>query len=174
MRSIQIVVMMLLSSVYTNHVSAENYLVRDIAGYEKVLPNLVAGDTVTLKDGVWRDFEILFEGMGTLEKPISLQAETKGEVILSGNSNLRLAGEHLVVSGLVFKNGFTPTSSVISFAKSKTELANHSRVTETVIDAYNNPERFENESWVTMYGRHNRFDHNHISGKSTKLSLIHI
>ena len=168
MRSIQIVVMMLLSSVYTNHVSAENYLVRDIAGYEKVLPNLVAGDTVTLKDGVWRDFEILFEGMGTLEKPISLQAETKGEVILSGNSNLRLAGEHLVVSGLVFKNGFTPTSSVISFAKSKTELANHSRVTETVIDAYNNPERFENESWVTMYGRHNRFDHNHISGKSTK------
>ena len=122
MRSIQIVVMMLLSSVYTNHVSAENYLVRDIAGYEKVLPNLVAGDTVTLKDGVWRDFEILFEGMGTLEKPISLQAETKGEVILSGNSNLRLAGEHLVVSGLVFKNGFTPTSSVISFAKSKTEF----------------------------------------------------
>ena len=81
---------------------------------------------------------------------------------------MRLAGEHLVVSGLVFKNGFTPTSSVISFAKSKTELANHSRVTETVIDAYNNPERFENESWVTMYGRHNRFDHNHISGKSTK------
>lgn len=148
--------------------SAATYKVHNQAAYQKVMTKIEAGDIVVLKNGIWKDFEILFEGKGTAEKPIQLKSQTKGKVILSGNSNLRLAGEHLVVSGLVFKNGYTPTNSVIAFRKNKNELANYSRVTETVIDAYNNPERFENENWVMMYGRHNRFDHNHLEGKSTK------
>jgi len=57
---------------------------------------------------------------------------------------------------------------VISFRKSKSELANHSRVTEVVIDNFSNPERFETDSWVMMYGKHNRFDHNHLEGKRNK------
>ena len=124
------------------------------------------GDTITMANGIWRDFELVFTGKGTAEKPITLTAETKGEVIISGVSNLRLAGEHLVVSGLVFRDGYTPTNEVISFRLSKEEVANHSRVTAVVIDHFNNPERFERDSWVMLYGRHNRFDHNHIEGKS--------
>ncbi len=147
---------------------AKTTLVSDVEGYEEALRSASPGDTIVLKNGVWEDFEILFEGRGTKDKPITLTSETKGGVILSGQSNLRLAGDYLVVSGLVFKNGYTPTSSVISFAKSKTELANNSRVTESVIDHFNNPERYETEYWVTMFGKNNRFDHNHIEGKQTK------
>ena len=124
------------------------------------------GDTITMANGVWKDFEMEFTGQGTAEKPITLTAETKGEVIISGVSNLRIAGEHLVVRGLVFRDGHTPTNEVISFRRSKEELANHTRVTEVVIDHFNNPERFEQDFWVMMYGRNNRFDHNHIEGKS--------
>ncbi|MEM7278368.1 MAG: polysaccharide lyase 6 family protein, partial [Pseudomonadota bacterium] len=124
------------------------------------------GDTITMANGVWRDFEMLFTGEGTTEQPITLTAETKGKVIISGVSNLRIAGEHLVVKGLVFRDGYTPTNEVISFRRSKEHLANHSRVTEVVIDHFNNPERFERDFWVMIYGRHNRFDHNHIEGKS--------
>lgn len=158
----------LVLSIFSDTPNAATYLVTDIPGYEKAAANLAPGDAIVLKNGIWRDFEILFEGRGTAQKPIRLEPETKGKVILSGNSNLRLAGEHLLVSGLVFKNGFTPTSSVISFRKSKSELANNSRVTETVIDNFSNPERFENDSWVTMFGKNNRFDHNHLEGKSNK------
>jgi len=104
--------------------------------------NAGPGDVIKLANGTWEDFEILFEGKGKKDKPITLTAETKGEVILSGQSNLRLSGEYLEVSGLVFKNGYTPTSEVIAFRNSK-KLANNSRVTEIVIDNYNNPERFE-------------------------------
>lgn len=167
MRKIQIVAV-ILATMFVNHLNAKTHVVDDIDSYQQATKNLMPGDVVVLKNGVWKDFEILFEGKGTVEKPIILQPETKGEVIISGQSNLRLAGEHLIVSGLVFKNGFTPTSSVISFRKNKVELANHSRVTEVVIDNFNNPERYENESWVMMYGRHNRFDHNHLEGKRTK------
>jgi poly(beta-D-mannuronate) lyase len=148
--------------------SAKDYLVGDQEAYAVASAKLKAGDSIVLKNGVWNNFEILFEGQGSAEKPITLTAETKGQVIISGESNLSLSGRHLIVSGLVFKNGFTPTNTVISFRKNKKELATYSRVTETVIDSFNNPERFEGDSWVMMYGKHNRFDHNHLVGKKNK------
>ena len=124
------------------------------------------GDTIVLADGEWRDFEIVFTGVGRPGKPITLKPQTKGGVRITGRSNLRLGGEHLVVSGLVFTDGHTPTRDVIAFRRTKTHLANHSRVTEVVIDRFNNPERFETDFWVMMYGRHNRFDHSYLAGKA--------
>ncbi|MCG8462441.1 MAG: heparinase II/III family protein [Holophagales bacterium] len=140
-------------------------LVRTQAEYAEASKDLEPGNTLVLADGEWRDFEVVFSGVGRPDRPITLTAETKGEVFLTGRSNLRLAGEHLVVSGLVFKNGHSPTGAVIEFRKSRRELARHSRVTEVVIDHFDNPERFETDFWVLMYGRHNRFDHNYLAGK---------
>lgn len=150
---------------YSSNVSAKEYLVDTPAAYENSLKMLKPGDKIVLADGIWSDFEIVFSAKGSETKPITLKAQTAGKVILSGQSNLRLAGEHLVVSGLVFKNGYSPTSEVIAFRRNKTDLASHSRVTEIVIDNYSNPEKFEQDKWVVMYGRHNRFDHSHLVGK---------
>ena len=146
---------------------AKEYLVTDQQEYGDALENAKAGDVIRLANGTWEDFEILFQGKGKKDKPITLTAETKGKVILSGQSNLRLAGEYLEVSGLVFKDGFTPTSEVVAFRNGK-NLANNSRITEVVIDNYNNPERYETDFWVMMYGKNNRFDHNHLVGKRNK------
>ena len=145
--------------------SAAETLVTNQDEYRDVVERARPGDVIVLANGVWRDFEILLVGNGEPERPITLTAETKGQVIISGQSNLRLAGSHLVVSGLVFRDGYTPTSAVISFRRTKGEPANYSRVTETVIDRFNNPERHEIDFWVLMFGRHNRFDHNHVVGK---------
>jgi len=109
---------------------------------------------------------LLFEGKGTKEQPITLTVEEKGKTTLEGQSNLRMAGEYLVVSGLVFKNGYTPTSEVISFKKDKKNYASYSRLTECVIDTYSPMERREQDYWIGIYGKHNRIDHNHIEGKS--------
>ena len=142
---------------------AEEFLVDTPQAYNKIVKKLSPGDTVKLANGTWNNFEILFRGQGTKDKPITLTAETKGEVILSGLSNLRLAGEHLVVSGLVFKNGYTPSSEVIAFRQNKKNLAFHSRVTEVVIENYSNPDKRESDYWVGMYGQYNRFDHSCIN-----------
>ena len=150
-----------------NHQS-NSHLVKTPTEYEKAIKEAKPGDEIVLANGTWTDFEIVFKAQGTEDAPITLTAETKGQVILSGNSNLRLAGEYLVVSGLVFKNGFTPSSEVISFRLNKSDLAHHSRVTEVVIDNYSNPDRFESDYWVGMYGKYNRFDHNHLVGKRNK------
>lgn len=145
--------------------SAVETLVTNQEEYRDAVERAQPGDVIVLANGVWRDFEILFTGSGEPERPITLTAETKGQVVISGQSNLRLAGSHLVVSGLVFRDGYTPTSAVISFRRTRGEPANYSRVTETVIDRFNNPERHEIDFWVLMFGRHNRFDHNHVEGK---------
>ncbi|MAU17036.1 MAG: alginate lyase [Muricauda sp.] len=143
-------------------------LVHTVEEFNAVVPNLKPGDVVTLANGVWKNAELLFEGIGTAEKPIKLTVEEKGKVTLEGQSNLRMAGEHLIVEGLVFKNGFTPTTEVISFKKDKNTLANNSRLTECVIDNFNNPERHEPDTWVAIYGKNNRVDHNHLVGKRNR------
>ncbi|MEM7282711.1 MAG: polysaccharide lyase 6 family protein, partial [Pseudomonadota bacterium] len=123
------------------------------------------GDKVVMANGNWTDVEIEFKGEGTADKPITLTAEEPGQVIISGQSNLSMSGNHLVVSGLVFKDGFTPASEVISFRTSKQDLANNTRVTNVVIDDFTNPERFSSDTWVAIYGKNNRFDHNTLIGK---------
>jgi poly(beta-D-mannuronate) lyase len=159
---------LLLTMVYASSAWAAEYRVESQEEYRSVLPKLAPGDSIILKDGVWRDFEIIFEGNGKPGNPLTLRAETPGAVFLTGQSNLALAGEHLLVSGLIFRDGYTPSQSVISFRKDKTALANNSRVTQTVIHNFTNPERFEADYWVAIYGKNNRFDHNHLEGKRNR------
>ncbi|WP_339720971.1 polysaccharide lyase 6 family protein [uncultured Paraglaciecola sp.] len=151
--------------LFSQNTFAKEYLVKTPDEYKKVTSDLDAGDEVVLANGVWTDFEVLFKAKGTAQAPITLRAETPGQVFLTGLSNLRLAGEYLVVSGLVFKDGYTPTGEVISFKQNDDNLANHSRVTQVVIDNFSNPEKFEQDKWVVMYGKHNRFDHSNLVGK---------
>ena len=133
--------------------------------FDEAVKNAKPGDKIVLANGVWQDAELLFKAKGTAEKPITLTVEEKGKTTLEGQSYLKISGEHLVVEGLVFKNGYTPTNEVISFRGSKEELCNNCRVTECVVDNYSNPERFESDYWVGIYGKNNRFDHNYLVGK---------
>ncbi|WP_338027338.1 polysaccharide lyase 6 family protein [Colwellia maritima] len=73
-----------------------------------------------------------------------------------------------MVSGLVFKNGYTPTGEVISFRTSNDDLANHTRVTNVVIDNFSHPERHLADLWVAIYGKNNHFDHNTLVNKRNR------
>ncbi len=150
------------------NLGVDGILVSNIAEFDKAVEKIQPGETIVMKNGVWEDVELRFRGTGTEEKPITLTAQTPGEVLISGQSNLAFSGEYLVVSNLIFKNGYTPTSEVISFKTGKTELANNSRVTNIVIDNFTNPERFDSDTWVAIYGKKNRFDHNSLIGKGNR------
>ena len=143
-------------------------LVRTIEEFDAAIATLQPGDKVVLANGTWTDVEFELKAEGLPDQPIELTAEEPGKVIITGQSNLAFSGSHIVVSGLVFKDGYTPTSEVISFRTSKEELANNSRVTNTVIDGFSNPERHDSDTWVAIYGKNNQFDHNSLIGKGNR------
>ncbi len=144
---------------------AADHLVRDPAAYAAAVKKAAPGDRILLADGEWRDFQIVFTGQGTQAKPITLAAQTPGKVILSGQSNLRIGGAHLVVSGLVFRNGWSPTRELIAFRRDSKTPARNARLTEIVVDNFTNPDRRAEDIWVAIYGADNRVDHSWFAGK---------
>jgi len=161
-------VLMCMLAGFPHMVNAKAYLVDSPEYFQRVQSQLQPGDKVILKNGVWQNFEADFYAKGTKDAPIWLTVQEKGKVVLSGQSFLRIGGEHLVVSGLVFKNGYTPIKSVLSYRINSKKLANHVRVTELVIDNYSNPDRHETDYWVALYGKHNRLDHSFLAGKRNR------
>ncbi|GER00325.1 hypothetical protein JCM17845_09480 [Iodidimonas gelatinilytica] len=148
--------------------NAENYRVTDQAAYKKAVKALQPGDTLILANGEWRDFEMVFEARGTKDQPITLRAETPGDVIITGRSNLRIGGAYLIVYGLTFKDGYSPGKEVVSFRRDSNTLAHHTRFTENAIIDFNKPDRTSNDQWVALFGKNNRVDHNYFAGKTNK------
>ncbi len=141
--------------------------VSKVEEFNTAMENANPGDEIILEPGIWDDAELVLNAKGTKEKPIRITAGERHKVIFSGLSNMRISGEFLEISGFVFKNGYTPTSEVISFREKKGSYANHCRLTDCIIDNYNNPERFAVETWLALYGQHNRVDHCMFIGKRT-------
>ncbi|ALJ06377.1 alginate lyase [Pseudalgibacter alginicilyticus] len=133
---------------------------------QEAIKNAKAGDNIVMANGVWRDVEIKFIGEGVEKAPITLSAETPGKVFIEGVSNLELAGNYLVVDGLFFRNGYTPTEDVVSFRTSQEKVANYSKVTNCVILDYNQQQRDKDDHWVQLYGKYNEFSNCYLAGKT--------
>lgn len=146
---------------------AKIYPVTNLEEYNRTVSQLNPGDEIVLKNGVWNNVELLFSGRGTPENPITLRAETPGKVSMEGKSNLKLSGEYLLVSGLIFKNGHTPSSSVIEF-RNNGENANNCVVTNCVIEEFSNPDKNKNDFWIQINGKNNTVEYCSLAGKSNK------
>ena len=151
---------------YSQVSSAE--LVKNINQFNKAVATVKPGGEIVLANGTWTDVELIFKAKGLPNKHIELKAETPGKVIITGRSNLAFSGEYIDISGLVFKDGYTPTGEVISFKTSNNDLANNSRITNTVIDNFSTIDRPMSDLWVAMYGKNNRFDHNTLINKRNR------
>lgn len=82
-----------------------------VAEFSQAVAQAKPGDTITLREGEWKDADLLIEAQGTADQPITLQAAKPGRTILTGLSHLRFGGDHLVVSGLFFKERITRMTS---------------------------------------------------------------
>ncbi len=143
-------------SILTN---ANTILVKNIEELKKANKEAVPGDIIVLQNGEWNNVTISLNCTGTLAKPITFKAQTAGKVIITGNSKLLLGGTYITVDGLYFTRGFAGDDAIIKFRKSSSELANNCRLTNTVINDFNNPKRMDDNYWVMLYGKNNRIDH---------------
>ena len=148
--------------------------VKDINELNHAIRQATPGAEIVLANGVWQDVQINFYGQGTEVAPITLRAETPGEVIIQGESDLKLGGEFLVVEGLYFTDGASPSQSVIQFFINKDTLANSCRVTHCVIQDFNKAQRNMQDIWVVFKGRYNQLDHCYLAGKSNRGPTIRV
>jgi len=153
-------------------------LVHTIDELNKMIANASAGDVITIADGVYNDVEIKFRGKGTKDKPITLKAENAGKVSIEGQSYLKFGGQYLVVEGLHFKNGFSPSNAVIDFKISHKdapdEISNNCKVTNCVIQDFNKPKRDDSDLWVQFWGRHNELSNCYIAGKTNRGPTVRV
>jgi poly(beta-D-mannuronate) lyase len=141
-------------------------LVKNKNALNEAILNAKAGDEIVLANGIWTDIKIQFFGKGHKDKPIILRAETPGKVFIEGQSYLHLGGEFLIAKDLYFKNGYSPSSSIIRYKIGLDTTAFHSKVTNCVIENFTKPSRLTNDKWIEFYGKHNTLERCYITGKS--------
>ncbi|MDT0605479.1 chondroitinase-B domain-containing protein [Croceitalea rosinachiae] len=164
---------LLLLSCGENPTKKSTY-VKNITELNAAIKNAAPGDEIVMANGDWTDVEIRFIGYGNDKNPITLKAETAGEVIIKGKSDLKLGGEYLLVNGLYFTEGSSPTRSVIEFAINQDTVANHSSVRNCVVLDYNKGQRNQTDIWVQFKGRYNELDHSYIEGKANRGPTVRV
>ncbi|MFZ4620332.1 MAG: polysaccharide lyase 6 family protein [Bacteroidota bacterium] len=151
---------------------AKTHIVTTAAEIKSISSSVQPGDTILLKNGEWKDQEIVLKAEGTEAQPIIMKAETNGEVILNGSSKLRLSGSFITVEGLYFLGGAVEKNAVIEFRTSSENTASNCRLTECAIVDYNPEDTELDTKWVSVYGTKNRVDHNYFKGKTNQGTML--
>jgi len=107
-----------------------------------------------MANGTWTNEAMTLQGRGTTNKPITLRAETPGKVFLQGESILVIDGEHLVASGLSFRDGKTERPAIEVRGR-------NCRLTEIAVTG--GMYKF----FVHMRGTGNRIDHCYLAEKTS-------
>ncbi len=139
----------------------------------EALSNVKPGDEIIMTNGEWSDVEIKVLQSGTQADVITLRAETAGKVMIQGQSSLQFGGDYIVVDGLYFVNGASPSRSVINFS-SENRVANHCRLTNCAIEDFNKDQRNQSDLWVLFKGRNNQMDHCYLAGKSNRGPTVRV
>jgi poly(beta-D-mannuronate) lyase len=144
---------------------ATEYRVSTPAQITAALSSVRPGDTLTMTNGTWKNALIVFQANGTKSAPILLRSETYGGVVLTGSSNLKISGRNLIVDGLLFRDGSSPSGDVVEFRGPGGE-SDSCRLTNSAIINYNPSDSTKDNKWVSLYGTYNRVDHCYLRGKT--------
>jgi poly(beta-D-mannuronate) lyase len=145
-------------------ISAAAYWVSDVTDFTLVLQKVLPGDTIVWKNGSYADLKINFQPRraGVSGKEIVLKAETAGQVLLTGSSQLMVGGEFLIAEGFMFEGTSTlQKGDVMAFSKT----AVHSRITNCAVVDYTPADAMVNNNWMSLQGRYNEVDHCYFKGK---------
>ena len=132
-----------------------------------VVKKVQAGDTILLSDGQWIDAELKFERLqGEPDAPITIRAATSGGVVFSGSTRFRVSGNHIVVSGLIFRD--CDESDPCELRTHSERLCENCRITDCVFEQTDGFDAKKDSRWLSIYGKRNRIDHCYFAGKKSR------
>jgi poly(beta-D-mannuronate) lyase len=137
------------------------------------------GDTFLIPNGRHNQTLALTRS-GTPDRPITLRAQTAGEVDLGPGTNgirLQIVGDYNVVDGVTFANHITGAiAAVVIDGGAPGQSADHNRITNVSIVSFNRSTPGGGSGnqldWVTAVGNYNRIDHCHFSNKRTQGLIV--
>jgi poly(beta-D-mannuronate) lyase len=148
-------------ALYSVSTPAAEHPVASAADITRVAATARPGDVLVMNDRNWTDQKITLTAKGTPDNPITLRAQTPGKVVLTGTSSLVIDGEHLVVSGLLFKEGKGATDGVRINGE-------HCRLTDSAV--VGGTYKF----FVHLAGSNNRVDHCYLAGKTSESPTLQV
>ena len=154
----------IVASYSTAH--AAEWSVASVDQLGNVVKQARPGDSIVIAKGTYDDAELLFAAEGTEDRPITLKAEAAGQVVLTGKSRLRIAGRHLIVSGLDFQQ-IDGDRDCVEFRRDSKQFSDHCRLTECRFRGVSASKSKASVRWVSLYGSNNRVDHCQLEGKTT-------
>lgn len=161
-------------SACTDKTNPTTGMVNTAEELEVAIKNAKAGDNIVMANGIWKDLQIKFIGQGTKANPIIIKAETPGKVFIEGVSDVKFGGKYLVLDGLHFRNGYSPSEAVVEFRIDEKTIGNHCTVTNCVIEDFNKMHRDDTDLWVQFWGRHNTLSNSYIAGKTNRGPTIRV
>jgi len=163
--------------ISSNAAKAIKSTVRTLEELTEAYSSAIPGDTIVIANGKfnWGEIKLSNRNSSPSSEWIVVRAETRSHVIFTGNTSIGFSGNRVLLDGFYFTDGNAGENPVISFRSSLTDYADFSRVTKMTIDNYNNPPEDYSlkNSWINLYGIHNRVDHNTLINKTNaKATLV--
>ncbi|QDT54335.1 Chondroitinase-B precursor [Caulifigura coniformis] len=143
---------------------ASEILVKKTDDFRRLTRNIQPGDVVILERGEWADARIHLHAEGSESKPVLIRAEVPGETVLSGKSEVRISGRHVIVDGIVFTDP-KGVSDLVAFRTDSRRLANDCVLRNCSVTDSGPVNQELSSRWVSIYGARNRVENCLFSGK---------
>ena len=126
------------------------------------------GETLTIPDGLYRDFRIKLDSSGTAEQPIVIRSATPGGAIFTGNSSWIVSGNFVTVQGLRFEH--CGPGTVVGI-----DRASGCRITQCLFFECGNPQStFQHIVPTVGSGAGNRVDHCFWTGSRSMACAVRV
>jgi len=160
-------------SVYSQQVSTNYEL-------NAAISNASTGTTIILANQTWTDVQININKTGTESNPITIKAQTPGNVFFEGRSNISLGGSYIIFEGVIFQNASGLITNgdkiepIIEFRDTSNNDCVNCIVRNIKMDSYNGTSSQETLKfkWIIIYGEYNEVSYSSFIGKNGVGSII--
>jgi len=151
--------------------NAQDYLVKNIKEFYKIVKKIKPGDVIILTDGEWKNVNLVLKAKGTKKNPIVLKAQHKQKVIIQGKSSLTIIGDFLYIKNLVFKNGHPSKTNLITLKN-----CNHCIIDNIIVDGFNDSNSSKRYNWIVIKnGKYNIVENSkftHMTNKGVTMLIV--
>lgn len=159
-------------------VAAKNIYVSSNKEIYQHINRLLPGDSMILKNGDYKDLQLIVNVSGANLKPITLAAQNPGKVFFTGDAKIELRGSYIVLNGIAFERGNRDVSVWKSHGPGLVAIyGSYNRVTHCKFDNFDEA----NSAWITtsltergQVPTHCRIDHCSFTNKLTFDQVINL